>query len=206
MRIGTKSILDCRSSRLVSGLFTPWALVHHHLSLGCELDYSVTQHSPLCTNCFGETLIYLLSYDLIFISAMQILCWEPNRHEIQDFYFWFSSLMRGLVRHWGDISSSSWGNETICICNCICICAEQSSRHISLSWCALSCLLPHQRLVLGLSRWLAGHLYWWDSRIAWESPIKEASSSTANDPLSMQNVSADLWWASNRIRWGGLTC
>ena len=94
----------------------------------------------------------------------------------------------------------------ICICNCICICAEQSSRHISLPWCAKSPHLPHQRLVLGLSpRWLAGYLYWWDSRIAWESPIKEASSSTANEPLSMQNVSADLWWASNRIRWGGLT-
>ena len=95
----------------------------------------------------------------------------------------------------------------ICICNCICICAEQSSRHISLSWYALSPHLPHQSLVLGLSpRWLARHLYWWDSRIAWESPIKEASSSTANEPLSMQNVSAaDLWWASNRIRWGGLT-
>ena len=94
----------------------------------------------------------------------------------------------------------------LCVFFPICICAEQSSRHISLSWCALSPHLPHQRLVLGLSRWLVGHLYWWDSRIAWESPIKEASSSTANEPLSMQNVSAaGLWWASNRIRWGGLT-
>ena len=26
--------------------FIPWALVHHHLSLGYELDHSVTQHSP----------------------------------------------------------------------------------------------------------------------------------------------------------------
>ena len=39
-------------------------------------------------------------------------CDEKNRHEIQDFNYFFLSLMRGLGRHWGDISSSSWGKET----------------------------------------------------------------------------------------------
>ena len=51
---------------------------------------------PLVHQLFRWDLIYLLSYDLILISAMQILCWEPNRHEIQDFYFWFSSFDTGL--------------------------------------------------------------------------------------------------------------
>ena len=38
---------------------------------------------------------------------------EKKRHEIQEFNYFFSSLMWGLGRHWGEISSSSWGKETI---------------------------------------------------------------------------------------------
>ena len=37
---------------------------------------------------------------------------EENRLEIQEFNYFFSSLIWGLGRHWGEISSSSWGKET----------------------------------------------------------------------------------------------
>ena len=82
MRIGTKYLLDCRSSRLVSGIFTRWALDHHHLSLGCELDYSVTQHSPLCTNCFGETL-YTFYHMILFLY---LLCRSYAENRISTKY------------------------------------------------------------------------------------------------------------------------
>ena len=57
------------SSRLVPGYRTLWALVHHHHSLGCEFDYSVTQHSPLCTNCLWWVLIlpFMMSYVFLYL-------------------------------------------------------------------------------------------------------------------------------------------
>ena len=79
-----------------------------------KFDYSVTQHSPLCTNCLWwepfDTIYDLLC---ILISAMQIVCWEeaPWNTSLQ---LLLSSLMRGLGRHLGEISSSSWGQETKC--------------------------------------------------------------------------------------------
>ena len=51
---------------------------------------------------------------MMFYVFLYLLCrsYEEKRHEIQEFNFFFSSLMRGLGRHWGEISSSSWGKET----------------------------------------------------------------------------------------------
>ena len=68
---------------------------------------------PCAPTVSGENLFISLSYDLIFISAMQILWWEESPWNIEDFNYFFLSLMRGLGRHWGDISSSSWGKETV---------------------------------------------------------------------------------------------
>ena len=79
--------LDCRSSRLVSGLFTPWALAHRHLSLGCEFDYSVTQHSPLCTNCFWWELLdtfydpFMYSY-VCYADPMERSALKYTRHQL----------------------------------------------------------------------------------------------------------------------------
>ena len=69
MRIGTKSLLDCRSSRLVSGLSTPWALVHHHLS---RLWTRLLRHPafPLVHQLFPvRTSWYFYDLLYIFISA-----------------------------------------------------------------------------------------------------------------------------------------
>ena len=45
MRIGTKSIWIVVQAGW--SVFSPFeGLDQHHLSLGCEFDYSVTQHSP----------------------------------------------------------------------------------------------------------------------------------------------------------------
>ena len=70
MRIGTKSLLDGRSCQAGwSGLCALWALVHHHLPVGCEVR--LLRHPAL-------RLVHQLSlvspldnflYDLLFISA-----------------------------------------------------------------------------------------------------------------------------------------
>ena len=73
MRIGTKSLLGCRSSRLVSGLITSWALDLHHPTLGCA-DLQ-TQHLlrhpafPLVHQLFSVRPLDNFYYDLLFISA-----------------------------------------------------------------------------------------------------------------------------------------
>ena len=79
-----------------------------------KFDYSVTQHSPLCTNC-------------VFLYLLCRSC-EEKRHEIQEFNYFFSSLMRGLGRHWGEISSSSWGKETHSLTHSLIYSFIQSSR------------------------------------------------------------------------------
>ena len=74
------------------------------LSKLCRLNvyYSVTQHSPLCTNCFRWDSWYLLSwsfmifYDVHLCLLVQILEWN-----IQDFNLLLLFTMRGLVRHLG---------------------------------------------------------------------------------------------------------
>ena len=48
----------------------------------------------------------------VFLYLLCRSC-EEKRHEIQEFNYFFSSLMWGLGRHWGEISSSSWGKETL---------------------------------------------------------------------------------------------
>ena len=49
---------------------------------------------------------------ILYLYLLRRSCDEKKHHEIQVFNFFFSSLMRGLGRHWGEISSSSWGKET----------------------------------------------------------------------------------------------
>ena len=102
MRIGTKSLLDCRSSRLVSGLFTPWALVHHYLTLGCSdstWTNSVTQHFPLCTNCFRWDLFYTLwSFMYIYIC----LCRSYDEKRIAMKYKTSSTSSLHWYGAWGD--------------------------------------------------------------------------------------------------------
>ena len=102
MRIGTKSLLDCRSSRLVSGLFTPWALVHHYLTLGCSdstWTNSVTQHFPLCTNCFRWDLFYTLwSFMYIYIC----LCRSYDEKKIAMKYKTSSTSSLHWYGAWGD--------------------------------------------------------------------------------------------------------
>ena len=114
MRIGTKSLLDCRSSRLVSGLSTPWALVHHHLS---RLWTRLLRHPafPLVHQLFPvRTSWYFYDLLYIFISAMQIAWTEaPWNTRLHLLLLLFIDVMRGLGRHmWGEISSLSWGKET----------------------------------------------------------------------------------------------
>ena len=81
--------------------FTPWAFGQDHLSLGCEFDYSVTQHSPLCTNCLWWVLIlpFMMFYVFLYLLCRSYV--EKKRHEIQVFNY-FSLHWCGA---WGDI----WG-------------------------------------------------------------------------------------------------
>ena len=117
MRIGTKSPLNCVVVQAGwFGLFTPWALVHHHLPVGWEvrllrhpalpLVHQLSLVSPLDTFMMFYVFLYLL---------MQIIWTEApwNIEDANDLLL-FIPLMRGLGRHmWGEISSSSWGKETI---------------------------------------------------------------------------------------------
>ena len=94
MRIGTKSLLGSCSSRLVSGLFTPWALVlHHPLSRLWSRTYSSpsTSPSPSAPNSFGESscFFYILWYvsDYLLCRSLEEITWNTSL-----FYFlWFSS-------------------------------------------------------------------------------------------------------------------
>ena len=113
MRIGTKSLLDGRSCQAGwSDLCALWALVHHHLSVGCEVRLLRHPALPL-VHQLSLVSPHITFYDVlcILISAMQIVCWEeaPWNTSLQ---LLLSSLMRGLGRHLGEISSSSWGKET----------------------------------------------------------------------------------------------
>ena len=72
----------------------------------CRLADSTSTPSPSIPLVHQLFLVRpLVSFIMIFYLYLlaQILCWEPNRHEIQDFCYWFSSLMRGLGRHMGGI-------------------------------------------------------------------------------------------------------
>ena len=105
--------LSLISSRLVSGLCTLWALVHHHLSLGCEVRPLRHPALPLVHQL---SLVRTFLYPYHMILYLYLLCRshdEENRLEIQEFNYFFSSLIWGLGRHWGEISSSSWGKETL---------------------------------------------------------------------------------------------
>ena len=87
-------------------------LDQHHLSLGCEVRLLRHPALPLVHQL---SLVRTFWYHLwSFMYSYICLCrsCEEKRHEIQEFNYFFSSLMRGLGRHWGEISSSSWGKET----------------------------------------------------------------------------------------------
>ena len=116
MRIGTKSFLwDCLSSRLVSGFI-------HSLSFWSSPPlsrlWSSTTPSPSTPPCAptvsGENLLipFMIFYVFLYL-LMQIVCWEEAPW-ITSLQLLLSSLMRGLGRHLGEISSSSWGKETKC--------------------------------------------------------------------------------------------
>ena len=74
MRIGTKSILDCRLAGWSSVLFTPWGLDQHHLSVGCEVRLLRHPALPLVHQLSLVSPLDLLHDVLcILISAMQIV-------------------------------------------------------------------------------------------------------------------------------------
>ena len=115
MRIGTKSFLwDCLSSRLVSGfihslsfwsrppLSRLWIRLLRHPALPLVHQLSLVSHL--------DTFLSMIFYLYLLV---QIVCWEeaPWNTSLQ---LLLSSLMRGLGRHLGEISSSSWGKETKC--------------------------------------------------------------------------------------------
>ena len=73
MRIGTKSLLDCLTHKQVGFWFIhPLSLGQHLFTLGCTDSTwanlnSVTQHSPLCTNCFRWEPLIPLWWSFIYI-------------------------------------------------------------------------------------------------------------------------------------------
>ena len=83
-------------SRLVSGLCTLWALVHHHLSVGCEdrllrhpalpLVHQLSLVSPLDTFMMFYVFLYLL---------MQII-WTEAPWNIEDFAYLLLFIDAGL--------------------------------------------------------------------------------------------------------------
>ena len=113
MRIGTKSLLCCRSSRLVSGI--------HPLSSGSSPSPSrlwtrLLRHPafPLVHQLLlVRTSWYLL---MIFYVFLGLLCRSHGAKHPEIYKtstICFSSLMQGLGRHiWGESSSLSWGKET----------------------------------------------------------------------------------------------
>ena len=98
MRIGTKYFLGL-SFNQVGLRFSPFeGLDQHHHSLGCEFGYSVTQHSPLCTNCFWWEPHYTF-YDLLYIyicyaDHMERSALKYRRHQLLSSLHWCGA--------WGD--------------------------------------------------------------------------------------------------------
>ena len=114
MRIGTKSF-GLSYKQVGLWFFRPLRFGSTPpLSRLCRLNvyYSVTQHSPLCTNCFRWDSWYLLSwsfmifYDVHLYLLMQII-WSEAPWNIQDFYncFWWEPL---------DISYDSFMYSYVC--------------------------------------------------------------------------------------------
>ena len=112
------------SSRLVSGLCTPWALVSTSLNsrlyrLGI---YSVTQHSPLCTNCLWWVLLifYMMFYVFLYLLCrsrlMRRIATKYKTSTISSLHWWCGA----WDDIWGKLAltavrqcSSSWGKETV---------------------------------------------------------------------------------------------
>ena len=116
MRIGTKSLLGCRSSRLVSGLITSWALDLHHPTLGCADSQTqrLLRHPafPLVHQLFSVRPLDNFYYDLLFISALQIICWELSPWNTRLLLLvLFIDAGLGMTSG-GKLGSSSWGKET----------------------------------------------------------------------------------------------
>ena len=117
MRIGTKSLLGSCSSRLVSGLFTPWALVlHHPLSRLWSRTYSSpsTSPSPSAPNSFGESSCFFYIYYDMFL----IICYaDPLKKspEIQVSSTSCGSLLDAKIGwHWEGFSSCrAWGGDSL---------------------------------------------------------------------------------------------
>ena len=115
MRIGTKSLLGSCSSRLVSGLFTPWALVlHHPLSRLWSRTYSSpsTSPSPSAPNSFGESFasfIYVMIW--FWLSALQIP-WRITWNTSIFYFLWFSSWCEDRSTRGKDLALDELGEET----------------------------------------------------------------------------------------------
>ena len=120
MRIGTKSF-GLSYKQVGLWFFRPLRFGSTPpLSRLCRLNvyYSVTQHSPLCTNCFRWDSWYLLSWSfMIFYDVHLYLLMQIIWSEAPEIYK--TSSISSL--HWcgawddtfgGKFSSSSWGKET----------------------------------------------------------------------------------------------
>ena len=83
----------------------PLSFGSRHLSLGCSDSTWTSTPSPsipLVHRLFLVRPLDIFYHDLLFISACaDLMLRTESPWNIQDFYFWFSSLMRGLVRHRG---------------------------------------------------------------------------------------------------------
>ena len=162
MRIGTKSPLNCVVVQAGwFGLFTPWALVHHHLPVGCEVRLLRHPALPLVHQLSLVSPLDLLHDVLcILISAMQIICWEEAPW-ITSLQLLLSSLMRGLGRHLGEISSSSWGKETDSL-----LVIWSGVAWSSLVWCGVvRCgLVPLEMIYLNFVPWV-----WSLERLRWRA-------------------------------------
>ena len=92
-----------------------WVL--HHPTLGCA-DSALLRHPafPLVHQLFAVRTLDTFLWCFMYLYLLVQIIWSEAPWNIQDFKYFFSSLMRGLGRHiWGETSSSSctgWGKET----------------------------------------------------------------------------------------------